>query len=129
MSASAYCVCVVVLCVSLCQCSFVCGRHSIYYVCVTCCDLDVTKRLSETAREEARGNVNGPFACAIKKKRRNKIRKLAVARVLFLNSNLLLPPTVYNFFLTITKAITFTKGSKSRLKQLSLESCKHVNRI
>ena len=39
----AECICVcVVLCVSLCQCCPVCVRHSIFYVCVTCCDLDVT---------------------------------------------------------------------------------------
>ena len=44
------------VCVSLCQCSFVCVRHSIFYVCVTCYDLDVTIRLSETAREKARGS-------------------------------------------------------------------------
>ena len=50
-SASAHCVCVVALCVSLCQSSFVCGRHSIFYVFVTCCDLDVTIRLSERKRE------------------------------------------------------------------------------
>ena len=37
-----------VLCVSLCRCSSVCVRHSIFYVCVTCCDLDVT--ISETER-------------------------------------------------------------------------------
>ena len=45
-SASAHCVCVVVriLGVSLCRCSFVCVRHSIFYVCVTFCDLDVTMR-------------------------------------------------------------------------------------
>ena len=47
-----------VLCVSLCRCSFVCVRHSIFYVCVTCCDLDVTISLSETEREKARGNNN-----------------------------------------------------------------------
>ena len=47
-----------VLCVSLCRCSFGCVRHSIFYVCVTCCDLDVTISLSETAREKARGNNN-----------------------------------------------------------------------
>ena len=34
---------IVVLRVSFCQCSFVCGRHSVVYVCVTCY-LDVTKR-------------------------------------------------------------------------------------
>ena len=45
-----------VLCVSLCRCSFVCVRHSIYYVCVTCFDLDVTISLSGTEREKARGN-------------------------------------------------------------------------
>ena len=33
-----------VLCVSLCRCSFVCVRQSIFYVCVTCCDLHVTIR-------------------------------------------------------------------------------------
>ena len=33
-----------VLCVSLCRCSFVCVRQSIFYVWVTCCDLDVTMR-------------------------------------------------------------------------------------
>ena len=32
-----------------------CVRHSIFYVCVTCCDLDVNIRLSERAREKARG--------------------------------------------------------------------------
>ena len=37
-----------------------CGRHSIFYVCVTCCYLDITKRHGETAREKARGNNNGP---------------------------------------------------------------------
>ena len=36
-----------------------CVRHSIFNVCVTCCDLDVTMRQSETAREKARGNVIG----------------------------------------------------------------------
>ena len=35
-----------------------CVRHSIFYVCATCCDLDVTISLSETAREKARGNNN-----------------------------------------------------------------------
>ena len=58
-SASAHCVCVVVLCVSLCQCSFMCVRHSIFYVRVTCCDLDDTIKLSERAREKARCNSNG----------------------------------------------------------------------
>ena len=47
-----------VLCMSLCLCSFVCVRHSIFYVCVTCCDLYVTINLSETEREKARGNNN-----------------------------------------------------------------------
>ena len=35
-----------------------CGRHSIFHVFVTCCDLDVTIRLSETSREKARGKNN-----------------------------------------------------------------------
>ena len=30
----------------------VCIRHSIFYVCVTCCDLDVTISLGETEREK-----------------------------------------------------------------------------
>ena len=30
-----------------------------FYVCVTCCYLDVTKRRGETAREKARGISNG----------------------------------------------------------------------
>ena len=68
-SASAYyCVCVVVPCVSLCQCSFVCVRHSIFYVCVTCCDLDVGIRLIERAREKARGNNNDPSHVPSKRK-------------------------------------------------------------
>ena len=43
---SAHCVCVLVctLGMSLCRCSFVCVRQSIFNVCVTCCDLDVTLR-------------------------------------------------------------------------------------
>ena len=48
----------VVLCVSLSQCSFVCVRHSIFYVCVTCCDLERHYQ-TEKAREKARGNSNG----------------------------------------------------------------------
>ena len=47
-----------VLCVSFCRCCFVGVRHSIFCVCVTCCDLDVTISLSGTAREKARVNNN-----------------------------------------------------------------------
>ena len=48
-----------VLCVSLCRCSFVCVRQSIFYVCVTCCDLHVTmRRHYKGEREMARGNNN-----------------------------------------------------------------------
>ena len=36
-----------------------CARHSVFYVCVTCCDLDVTISLSETEGEKARGENNG----------------------------------------------------------------------
>ena len=61
-SASAHCVCFVVctLGVSLCLCfSFVCVRHSIFYVCVTCCDLDVTmRRHDKEEREKAIGKNN-----------------------------------------------------------------------
>ena len=42
---------------SLCRCSFVRVRQSIFYVCVTCCDLDVTMR-RHYKREKARGNNN-----------------------------------------------------------------------
>ena len=46
-------------CVSLCRCSFVCVRHSIFYVCVACCDLDVTmRRHYKREREKARGKNN-----------------------------------------------------------------------
>ena len=47
-----------VLCVSLCQCSFMCVCHSVFHICVTCCDLDVTVSLSKTEREKAKGNNN-----------------------------------------------------------------------
>ena len=44
---------------SLCRCSFVCVRHSIFYVCVTCCDLDVTmRRHYKSERVKARGKNN-----------------------------------------------------------------------
>ena len=33
-----------------------CVRHSTFYVCVTCCDLDVTIRLTVRAREKPTGN-------------------------------------------------------------------------
>ena len=36
-----------------------CARHSMFYVCVTCCDLDVTmKGHYKTEREKARGKNN-----------------------------------------------------------------------
>ena len=57
-----------VLCVLLCRCSFVCVRHSIFHVCVVCCDLDVTVSLSETAREKARGNNNDLLYVPLKRK-------------------------------------------------------------
>ena len=57
-----------------CLCSFVCVRHSIFYVCVACCDLDVTIRLRERAREKA--SRIQPLACTIRQERRNKIRSL-----------------------------------------------------
>ena len=58
-----------VLCVSLCRCSFMCVRHSIFYVCVTCCDLDVTmRRHCKSEREKARGNNNDLSYVASKRK-------------------------------------------------------------
>ena len=50
-----------------------CVRQSIFYVCVTCCDLDVTIRESERRRE---GRTTTSLVCTIQKKRRNKIRNL-----------------------------------------------------
>ena len=58
---------------SLCLCSFVCVRHLIFYVCVTCCDLDVTISLSETEREKARGNNNDLFSY-VPSKRKEEIK-------------------------------------------------------
>ena len=53
------CVVVCTVCVSLCRCSFVCIRRSIFYVCVTCCVLDVTmRRHYQSVREKARGTNN-----------------------------------------------------------------------
>ena len=57
-----------------CLCSFVCVRHSIFDVCVACCDLDVTIRLRERAREKA--SRIRPLECTIRQERRNKIRSL-----------------------------------------------------
>ena len=62
---------------SLCRCSFVCVRHSIFYVCVTCCDLDVTMRRhdkSETAREKARGKNNNNDLSYVPSKRKEEIK-------------------------------------------------------
>ena len=70
-SASAHCVCVVIctLGVSLCRCSLVCVRQSIFYVCVTCCDLDVTmRRHYKGEREKAKGNNNGLSYVSSKRK-------------------------------------------------------------
>ena len=51
-SASAHSLCVIVRCMSLCQCPFVCGRHSVFDVCFTFVFiLDVTKRRGVRARE------------------------------------------------------------------------------
>ena len=86
-----------VLCVSLCRCSFVCVRQSIFYVCVTCCDLHVTmRRHYKEEREKARGNIYDLSYVPSKRKEEIKSGTLAVARLLFITSNLLLPPpTVY----------------------------------
>ena len=63
---------------SLCLwCSFVCVRQSIFYVCVTCCDLDVTmRRHKKRGAREGEREEKRPLACTIQKKRRNKIRNL-----------------------------------------------------
>ena len=42
------------VCVSLCWYSFLCVHHSIFYVCVTCCDLDVTISKSHERKREGR---------------------------------------------------------------------------
>ena len=72
-----------------------CGRHSIFYVYATCCDLDVTKRLSETAREEARGNDNGPSHVASKRKEEIKSGNSGCGSFVVPYFQPLLPPTVY----------------------------------
>ena len=51
------CCCMYCVCVSLCRCSFVCVRHSIFYVCVTCCDLDVTMRRHYKKGERRREGI------------------------------------------------------------------------
>ena len=57
------------MCVLLCRCSFVCVRQSIFYVCVTCCDLDVTmRRHYKGEREKAKGNNNGLSYVSSKRK-------------------------------------------------------------
>ena len=48
-----FCLCCCTQCVDLSVFFCVCGRHSMFDVCVTSCYLDVTKRRGETAREKA----------------------------------------------------------------------------
>ena len=74
------------VCVSLCRCSFVCVRHSIFYVCVTCCDLDVNINKSERRRER-RTTSSRMYH---QKRRRNEIRNLWLVCSL-------LPPTIYMY--------------------------------
>ena len=71
-------------------------RHSIYYICVMCCYLDITKRRGEKQHERKREAV--PTASQIPSKEQTRIKQepLAVARLLFPTSNLLLPSTIYN---------------------------------
>ena len=49
---------VFVLLYSVCRTVSVCVRHSIFDICVTCYDFDVTERLRERERKKARGNNN-----------------------------------------------------------------------
>ena len=53
-----------------------CVRHSIFYVCVTCCDLDVTMRRHYIkSREKARGNNNDLSQVKSKKRKKRKEKK------------------------------------------------------
>ena len=80
----------------LCCCSLCVALSVIFYICVTCCDLDVTIKLSETAQERTKGNNNGLSHVPSKKKKKKRNQEpLAVACLLFLTSTLLLPPTIY----------------------------------
>ena len=67
---------VLCMCVSLCRCSFVCVRHSIFYVCVTYCDLDVTMRRHYKKSERRREGITTTSRMYHPKERRNKIRNL-----------------------------------------------------
>ena len=76
-----------------------CGGRSIFQVCFTCCDLDVTKdvvRELEKEKKKTRGNNNGLLHVPSKRKEKKSNQEpLALARLFFITSNLLLPPTVY----------------------------------
>ena len=76
---------------------------SFFFLCFVflfcfCC---LVLRLSETAREKARGNYIGPSHVPSKRKDEIKSGTLAVARLLFLTSNLQLPSTVYIYKKTL----------------------------
>ena len=71
---------------------FVSVRHSIFYVCVTCCDLDV----SERAREKARGNNNDLSHARSNRKEEIKSGTSGCGSFVVPYFNLLLPPNVYN---------------------------------
>ena len=99
-SASAHCV--IVPCMSLCQCSSVCGHHSIFYVCFTCyygCHWKMGEREHERKREAMQHKL--PLVtCRYHQNRRIKIKKqkkatLPVARLLLPTSKLLVPSTVF----------------------------------
>ena len=76
---------------SLCWYSFMCVHHSIFYVCVTCCDLGVTISKSHERRREGRTTTSHMYHP------KENWEPLAVSHLLFLTSNLQLPPTVYNW--------------------------------
>ena len=76
----------------LCCCSLCVALSVIFYICVTCCDLDVTIKLSETAQERTKGNNNGLSHVPSKKKKKKEIRNLW----LWLVCCSLLPPCYFH---------------------------------
>ena len=94
---------------SLCQSSFVCGRHSVFYVCFTCYYF---RRHCKTVWERERKREAIPTASPVflpSKKKRIKQKYFAVARLVSPTSSLLLPSTVY----TLTRKIILYIMKKS----------------
>ena len=89
--------------------------------------LDVTKRRGESAREKARGNSNGLSHIPSKEKKRIKQELLAVAGLLSLISNLLLPSTVYHMLLYLQDLSKKTWACY--IKEWLQQNVGHLNRF